>query len=98
MNTASPAKLKDGTWGIRAEGTLVPGQAVMVTTKSGKSWETVVSRIVWSGNGVCIATTVARATPAPAARGGYSRRTGCSCGSREDDPRASDCASCRHDY
>lgn len=26
------------------------------------------------------------------------RWTGCSCGSREDNPRASDCASCQHDY
>lgn len=27
-----------------------------------------------------------------------SRRTGCSCGSIEGRPRASDCASCQHDY
>lgn len=26
------------------------------------------------------------------------RWTGCSCGSREDEARASDCASCQHDY
>lgn len=29
------------------------------------------------------------------ARGAW---TGCSCGSREDNPRPSDCASCQHDY
>lgn len=26
------------------------------------------------------------------------RWSGCSCGSRDGEPRASDCASCRHDY
>lgn len=30
--------------------------------------------------------------------GQMSARTGCSCGSRVDMPRASDCASCQHDY
>src|SRR3990167_1264964 len=32
------------------------------------------------------------------ASGRFGRRTGCSCGSIEDYPRASDCWSCKHDY
>jgi hypothetical protein len=41
-----------------------------------------------------------RATSYSSRRGGSyrGRWTGCSCGSREGNPRDSDCASCQHDY
>lgn len=43
--------------------------------------------------------TVASSRARTSGSSGYSRgrRTGCSCGSIEDQPRASDCWQCRHD-
>lgn len=55
---ASPTKLRDGTWGARVKSTSVqPGDAVTVTTQSGKSWTARVSRVLWSGEGVSIVST-----------------------------------------
>ena len=52
---ASPARLKDGRWGVCV--TLRPGvlsedlvgRAVKVRTRSGKKWTSVVDRVLWSG-------------------------------------------------
>jgi hypothetical protein len=55
---ASPTKLKSGAWGARVKSDSVEkGDPIKVTTKSGKSWTTYVSRVVWSGNGVSIVST-----------------------------------------
>ena len=47
--TASPAKLRDGSWGARVEGTPKPGDIVEIITKSGKTWFVRVDSIIWSG-------------------------------------------------
>jgi hypothetical protein len=55
---ASPTKLKNGSWGARVKSDSVKeGDPLKVTTKSGKSWTTYVSRVVWAGNGVTIVST-----------------------------------------
>ena len=55
---ASPAKLKNGSWGARVKSESVEsGDSILITTKSGKSWTATVSKVLWSGNGVSIVTT-----------------------------------------
>lgn len=50
------AKLRDDTWGLRAEGKLVPGASVKVTKRDGTTKTETVGRVVWTGNGVTLAT------------------------------------------
>lgn len=54
--TTTYTKLRDESWGIRAEGTLTAGQRVQVRKKSGEVKTETIGRIVWSGNGVTLAT------------------------------------------
>ena len=45
-----PAKLKEGGWGAHVNSDLVrPGDAVHLTSKAGKEWDSVVDRVVWKG-------------------------------------------------
>lgn len=55
--TATPAKLHNGNWGAKVQGKVVKGDIVTITTRSGKSWDAIVQRVVWSGEGVCICAT-----------------------------------------
>ncbi len=99
----SPTKLRNGTWGAMVKGSVREGETVTIRTKAGKEWTARVSKVVWTGNGVTICATESLDRPPsrPATSRG-SRRTGCSCGSREDatgqlieSPR--NCASCVRD-
>jgi len=95
-NVASPAKLRDGTWGARADESITVGSLLTIQTRAGKTWTATVSAIVWTGNGVAICRTASAASTRPSA----SRRgtwTGCSCGSVEEFEKSSDCSSCRFD-
>lgn len=48
--TASPARLRDGSWGARIVGAApAPGAVVTIKTASGKTWDATVTAIVWSG-------------------------------------------------
>jgi hypothetical protein len=114
--TASPTKLRNGTWGARVQGSPAKGDVVTIRTATGKEWTAVIETVLWTDGTVSICAT--RSTDRqPAVSPGASRVgsyrsigartqarqratgwTGCSCGSNEDHPRASDCASCRHDY
>lgn len=47
--TASPYRLRDGSWGIRIARAVDVGDSVTVETKSGKRWTATVERVVWSG-------------------------------------------------
>lgn len=47
--TASPAKLRNGSWGARVPGTARKGQALQIQARSGKSWDAVVDRVLWTG-------------------------------------------------
>lgn len=94
---ATPAKLKSGEWGVRVTSPVSAGDTVTITTKSGKSWDATVSRVVWTGDGVSLCATSSADRPATSGR-----RTGCSCGSREDAhgsliPSPNNCWQCEHD-
>lgn len=93
-------KLRDGSWGLRVNSgqTVKSGQSVTVTKKSGETKAETVGKVLWTGNGVTLATIAqsnSNSNYSPrSSRGTWS---GCRCGSIEDQPRASDCASCRFD-
>jgi len=92
---ASPAKLRNGSWGARVQGTVSPGDVVTIRTKGGKTWDARVTSVVWAGEGVTLVATASLDRPAAAPVSSRGRWTGCSCGSIEDQPRKSDCRSCR---
>ena len=48
-NRATPIKLKDGSWGVRVSGAVQAGDRVTVRSRSGKSWEVKISRVLWTG-------------------------------------------------
>ncbi len=55
---ASPARLRDGSWGARVSSETVSlGDTVTITTRSGKSWTARVVRVLWTGDGVAICAT-----------------------------------------
>lgn len=55
--TATPAKLRNGTWGARVRGTVTVGALLTIQTQAGKTWQATVESIVWSGEGVTIVST-----------------------------------------
>lgn len=57
----SYAKLRDGTWGVRIEGTAKPGDVVKVTTKAGVEKQETVKAVVWSDKGVSLCSIEPRA-------------------------------------
>jgi len=57
ITKATPAKLRDGTWGARVQGTATPGTEIEVTTKSGKTWRATVTRVLWTGDGITLCAT-----------------------------------------
>jgi len=86
-------KLRTGAWGVRSTDRLTVGQTVTVERRDGSRKSETIAQIVWRGEGI----TLAAVAPKGAAAEPRGRRTGCSCGSIEDSPRDSDCASCQHD-
>jgi len=58
ITSATPTKLRSGSWGAKVQDANPQlGQVVRITTKSGKSWLATVTRVIWSGNGVAICAT-----------------------------------------
>lgn len=62
---ATPSKLRDGSWGIRTDRPVEPGEVVTVTTRAGKTWNATVSRVLWTGTDrkghrVCLCATESR--------------------------------------
>ena len=55
--TATPAKLRDGSWGARVTGAVAPGDVVTITTRAGKTWQARIMRVVWTGEGVTLCAT-----------------------------------------
>lgn len=55
--TATPTKLRNGSWGARVQGNVREGDVVMVQTKGGKSWEARIERVLWTGDGVSVCAT-----------------------------------------
>lgn len=69
MKTATPTKLRDGSWGATVKSTSIKtGDTVQITTRGGKSWTARVSRVVWSGNGISICATASLDRPARSSR------------------------------
>ena len=69
-------KLKDGSWGVRVAGSAKAGESVRVTKKSGESQEVVISRVVWSGDGVTLCS-VGQASSTGTSRSTSRHRGGC---------------------
>ena len=49
VSSGSYTKLKDGSWGIRVEGDVRPGQMVEVSTKAGQKKREQADKVLWSG-------------------------------------------------
>jgi len=97
-----PTKLRTGAWGATVDGAVRAGDTVTIRTAAGKTWQARVASVVWTGNGVTICATESIDRPATSRPATSSRRTGCSCGSREDQygdliPSARNCSDCNHD-
>lgn len=75
--TITFSKLKDGSWGLRGPG-LKAGATVTVEKKGGQTVRKTVGKILWTGDGVSLATIDESGTPtsAPAARKAFGFRTG----------------------
>lgn len=97
---ASYRKLPDGSWGVLVPGTATVGAEVTVRTKAGATkTETVLAVLETTELGsLCSVAQRARKSSGRSYSRPRGRWTGCSCGSIEDHPRDSDCASCQHDY
>ena len=100
MNTATPTKLRDGSWGARVPGRAREGQAVTVRTRAGKTWTAHVSRVLWVGEDRRTGETISLCATSSSSSRRRGRRTGCSCGSREDQygeviPSPHNCRSCQ---
>jgi hypothetical protein len=65
---ATPAKLRDGSWGARVQGAAAVGDVVTITTRAGKTWDARVTSVIWTGDGVALCAT-ASLDRAPARRG-----------------------------
>ena len=82
MIAATPKKLRSGDWGALAQGAVNVGDALQVTTKSGKSWSATVTAVIWQGKGVTICATggsggSARRSGSGRRRSGRCRTSGC---------------------
>lgn len=75
---ASYTKLRDGSWGVRADGAVKAGQSLTVTKKDGTYKVERVSRVLWSGadsrtgETVSLCEVVKTLPPVPARSNGYS--------------------------
>ena len=65
MKAATPAKLRNGSWGARVASTSVEvNDAIQVTTRAGKTWTAYVAQVVWAGKDATLVATC-RAPVAP---------------------------------
>lgn len=67
MQTASPTKLRDGSWGARVNGCPSVGSRIRIETRGGKSWDAIVTKVVWEDRSKSVSIVATRsASPAPA--------------------------------
>jgi len=83
---ASPKKLRDGSWGAiisaASAGNAKTGDTLRITTKSGKSWEATIAKVIWTGSGKAIVST---RSSGGGRKGSAPRRSRwCNCGMGED--------------
>lgn len=55
--TTTPAKLRDGSWGARTTTPVQTGDTITITTKSGKTWDARVGRVIWTNGTACLVST-----------------------------------------
>ncbi len=67
-------KLRDGSWGVRSTEKLASGQKVVVAKKSGETKTETVGKVLWSGDGITLASIATNSEPS-----GSSRRSGNVC-------------------
>ncbi len=53
--SATYAKLRDGSWGIRVQGTAGVGDEILVTRKNGNQRWVRVQEVVWAGKDITLA-------------------------------------------
>ena len=63
-HTASPVKLRTGAWGAKTDSPVAEGDTIEITTRSGKTWEAQVEKVIWSDGQVCIVATASAARAA----------------------------------
>jgi hypothetical protein len=73
MLSATPSKLRDGSWGARVAGAVKPGDTIQISAKSGKTWDAVVSRVVWTDGNVTLVATQSDRQGGRARRGSVRR-------------------------
>lgn len=49
-------KLKTGAWGLRGPASMKSGETVTVSKKSGELQQVTVGKVIWTGNGIALAT------------------------------------------
>lgn len=95
--TATPAKLRNGTWGARVTDPVKVGQTITVKTKAGKTWQAKVTKIVWGGSDAALVATESLDRPAAKRPARRATPTGCACGSVYEYTKRTDCFACAHD-
>lgn len=91
-NSATYAKLRDGSWGVRVAGEVMAGALVTVVKKSGETKQERIAKVLFSGDGVSICSIATGGNARPARL-----RRGCGCNADCCDSRClcgSDC-NCR---
>lgn len=81
---ATPARLRNGSWGARVQGAVKAGDLILVKTKAGKVWDAQVTKVIWAGEGVTLCATGPGSTPAHRAYGrghGHACKTDGNCSS-----------------
>ena len=78
MHNATPKKLRDGTWGAilsSPKNTVKENDMVQVTARSGKTWTSAITKVIWGNQKVTIVAT--RLIPTPTKKNGcrYCRRS-----------------------
>ena len=99
MVTATPTKLNNGDWGAKVSGTIKVGDTIRITTKAGKTWTSVVSKVVWSGSGAAIVATSKKPSTCRVAGKSYKRESGycyypCPVSGRVCSPENGKCHDC----
>lgn len=86
--TATPSKLRNGTWGATTTTPVNPGETITIRSKAGKTWDATVTRVLWTDGQKCLV-----ATAKPSAQRGGARGDGCDqCGTAPADTPARDMA------
>lgn len=77
MSTATYAKLRDGSWGIRVQGIVASGAVVDVRKKSGETKREIVAAVLWTGQGVSLCSIAGSSAPRRERNDGLHYERGC---------------------